>query len=75
MHAEKVICLKLLQINSMEEENLQLFTLFLPVTFLLANVLHFFQQFRNQRKIFVLIPIFKFCEKKFLGHISTFLKL
>ncbi len=48
---EKVICQKLLQISSIKEVNPQFFTLFLPVTFLLANFLHFSQQFRNQRKI------------------------
>jgi hypothetical protein len=45
MHPEKVICQKLLQIGSIEEENPQFCTLFLPATFLLANVLHFSQQF------------------------------
>jgi hypothetical protein len=51
VHPEKVICKKLLQISSKEEENPQMCTLFLPVTFLLASFLHFSQQFRNQRKI------------------------
>jgi hypothetical protein len=51
VHPEKVICKKLLQISSIEEENPQIRTLFLPVTFLLASFLHFSQQFRNQRKI------------------------
>jgi hypothetical protein len=48
---EKVICQKLLQVSSREEYKLQLCTLLLPVTFLLAHFLHFSQQFRNQRKI------------------------
>jgi hypothetical protein len=42
---------KLLQIISIEEENPQFCTLFLPVTFLLANFLLFSQQFLNQHKI------------------------
>jgi hypothetical protein len=54
VHPEKVICKKLLQICSIEEENPQIRTLFLPVTFLLVSFLHFFQQFRNQRKILAL---------------------
>jgi hypothetical protein len=37
--------------GSIEEDKLQLCTLLLPVTFLLANVLHFSQQIPNQRKI------------------------
>jgi hypothetical protein len=51
VHPEKVICKELPQISSIEEENPQICTLFLPVTFLLASFLHFSQQFRNQRKI------------------------
>ena len=51
IHPEKVICQTLLQVSSIEEENLWFFTLFLAVTFLLANFSHFSQQFRNQRKI------------------------
>ncbi len=51
VHPEKVICKKLLQISSIEEENPKICTLFLPVTFLLPCFLHFSQQFRNQRKI------------------------
>jgi hypothetical protein len=51
VHLEKVICQNLLQISSIEEENPQFCTLFLHVTFLLANFSHFSQQFRNQRKI------------------------
>jgi hypothetical protein len=51
VYIEKVICQKLLQVSSIEENRLQLCTLLLPVTFLLANFLHFSQQFRNQRKI------------------------
>jgi hypothetical protein len=35
----------------MEEEKLQFFTLFLAITFLLANLSHFSQQFQNQHKI------------------------
>ena len=51
IHPEKAICQTLLQVSSIEEENLWFFTLFLAVTFLLANFSHFSQQFRNQRKI------------------------
>jgi hypothetical protein len=36
--------------NSIEEDNLQFFTLFF-ITFLLANFSHFAQQFQNQRQI------------------------
>jgi hypothetical protein len=42
---EKVIFQKLLQVSSIEEDKLQFCTLLLPVTFLLANFLHFSQQF------------------------------
>jgi hypothetical protein len=48
---EKVFCQTLLQVTSIEEEKLQFFTLFLAVTFLLANFSHFSQQFQNKRKI------------------------
>ena len=51
VHPEKVLCQTLLQVNSIEEENLWFFTFVLAVTFLLANFSHFSQQFRNQRKI------------------------
>jgi hypothetical protein len=51
IHPEKVICQTLLQVSSIEEENLWFFTLFLAVIFLLANFSHFSQQFRYQRKI------------------------
>ena len=51
IHPEKVICQTLLQVSSIEEENLWFFTLFLAVTFLLANFSHLSKQFRNQRKI------------------------
>ena len=51
MYLEKVISQKLLQVSSREEYKLQYCTLLLPVTFFLANFLHFSQQFRNQRKI------------------------
>jgi hypothetical protein len=47
----KVFCQKLLQVSSIEEDKLQFCTLLLPVTFLLANFLHFSQQIPNQRKI------------------------
>ncbi len=46
--------------------------------FLLASFLYFSQQFRNQRKIlsgFDTRLYSNFVMKKFLGHISTFLKL
>ncbi len=77
MYLEKVIGQKLLQVSSREEYKLQFCTLLLPVTFLLANFLHFSQQFRNQRKIlsFLDTHIRVLRRKIFLGHISTFLKL
>jgi hypothetical protein len=63
---EKVICQKLVQVSSIEEAKLQFCTLLLPVTFLLANFLHFSQQILNQRKILSCFDthIFKFCEEK-----------
>ena len=77
VYLEKVICQKLLQVSSRKEYKLQFCTFPLPVTFLLANFLHFSQQFRNQRKIlsFFGSPYSNFVKKKFLGHIITFLKL
>ncbi len=51
VYLEKVICQKLVQVSSIEEYKLQFCTLPLPVTFLLANFLHFSQQIPNQRKI------------------------
>jgi hypothetical protein len=51
MYLENVICQKLVQVSSIEEYKLQFCTLLLPVTFLLANFLHFYQQIPNQRKI------------------------
>jgi hypothetical protein len=51
VYLEKVICHKLLQVSSREEYKLEFCTLLLPATFLLANFLHFSQQFLNQRKI------------------------
>ncbi len=49
VHTEKVLCQILLQVNSGEEEKLQFFTLFLAITFLLANLSHVSQQFWNQQ--------------------------
>jgi hypothetical protein len=46
VYLEKVICQKLLQVCSREEYKLQFCTLLLRVTFLLANFLHFSQQFQ-----------------------------
>ncbi len=51
VYIEKVMRQKLVQISSIEEDKLQFCALLLPETFLLANFLHFSQQFRNQRKI------------------------
>jgi hypothetical protein len=51
VYLEKVICQKLVQVSSIEEYKLQFCTLLLPVTFWLANFLHFSQHFPNQRKI------------------------
>jgi hypothetical protein len=48
---EKVICQKLLHVGRIEEDKLQFCTLLLPKTILLANFLHFSQQFRNQHEI------------------------
>ena len=65
VYQEKVICQKLLQISSIKEVNPQFFTLFLPVTFLLANFLHFSQQIPNQRKMLSCFDThIKFCEEK-----------
>ncbi len=57
VYLEKVICQTLIQVSSVEEDKLQFCTLLLPVTFLLANLLHFSQQFRNQRKILTCFDI------------------
>jgi hypothetical protein len=51
VYLEKVFCQKLRQVSSIEEAKLQFCKLLLPVTFLLANFLHFYQQIPNQRKI------------------------
>ena len=51
VYLKKVFCQKLLQVSSREDCKLQFYTLLLPVTFLLANFLHFSQQIPNQRKI------------------------
>jgi hypothetical protein len=51
VYLEKVIHQKLAQVSSIEEDKLQFYTLLLPVTFLLANLLHFSQQIPNERKI------------------------
>ncbi len=45
MYPYKVIRQKLLEVSSIEEDKLQFCTLLLPITFLLANVSHFSQQF------------------------------
>jgi hypothetical protein len=72
VHPEKVICQKLLQVTSIEEDKLKFCTLFLPATFL-ATFLHFSHKFQNQQKI--LRSIFKnFAKKEILGHINIFLK-
>ncbi len=51
VNIEKVICQKLSQFSNIEEDKFQFCTLLLPLTFLLVNILHFSQHFRNQRKI------------------------
>jgi hypothetical protein len=51
VYLKKVICQKLVQVSSIEEDKLQFCTLLLTVTFLLANFLHFSQQILNQCKI------------------------
>ncbi len=51
VYLEKVFCQKLVQVSSREEAKLQFCTLLSPITFLLANFLHFSQQIPNQRKI------------------------
>ena len=58
VYLEKVICQKLLQVSSIEENKLQFCTLLFPGTLLLANFLHFSQQFRNQRKILSLLDTY-----------------
>ncbi len=60
-----------------EEERLPFCTLFLPITFLLANFLHFCPQFQNQRKILRCFDthIQILWINSFLDHVSTFLKL
>ncbi len=45
MYPEKVICQKRLQASSIEEDKLQLCTLLMFITFLLANFLHFSKVF------------------------------
>ncbi len=50
-HLENVLCQILLQVSSIKEEKLRFFTLFLAITFLVANFSHFSQQFRNHHKI------------------------
>jgi hypothetical protein len=47
----KKVYQKLVEVSSIEENKLQFCTILLPVTFLLANFLHFSQQIPNQRKI------------------------
>jgi hypothetical protein len=60
VHPEKVICKKLLQISSIEEENPKFAPLFACK---LANIWHFSQLLRNQRKILHCFDTtFKFCE-------------
>ncbi len=51
VYLEKVIWQKLVQVSSLVEAKLQFCILLLPVTFLLANFLHFSQQIPNQRKL------------------------
>ncbi len=49
------------------KDKIQFCTLFLPITFLLANFSHFFNSFKISVKFcVVLIPIFKCCEEKFV---------
>ncbi len=65
VHQEKVSCQILLQVSSLEGENLRFFTFFFAITFLLANFSHFSQQFQNQRKILrFLYPYSNFAKKK-----------
>jgi len=64
---KKLLAKNTLQISSIEEGKVQLSTLVLPITFFLANFLHFSEQFRKQRKILcysILIPNLKFCEER-----------
>ncbi len=73
MLLEKVIGRKLYHFSNKEECKLQIFTLFLAVTFLLAV----FSQFWNQHKILrsFWYLYLNLANEMFLGHISTFLKL
>jgi hypothetical protein len=48
---KKFFAKTLLKVSRIEGEKLQFFTLFLAITFLLANFSHISQQFRNQHKI------------------------
>jgi hypothetical protein len=64
VYLEKVICQKLLQVSSREEYKLQFYTLLLPVTFLLANFLHFSELFRNQRKILSILDTHEEMKRK-----------
>jgi hypothetical protein len=49
-HPEKVICQKVLQDSSKEEDKLQFCKFFWPLTFLLEIFLRFSEQFQNQRR-------------------------
>ncbi len=89
VHPEKVRSQILLQVSSIEEK-LRFFTLFLAITFLLANFSHFSKQFWNQRKIlrcfdthihilqrksfYVIIALFQNFKARFARNSSKFWK-
>jgi hypothetical protein len=68
MHPGKVICQKLLEGITKEEDKLQFCTLFCPQLFCKQIFSFFFNSFEirkiNVHFFVVLIPIFKFCGKK-----------
>jgi hypothetical protein len=67
---EKVICQKLLHVSSKGEERLPFCTL-LAYNFFVCKFFEFFSTVKNQHKILRCFDK----KKKFLSHISTFLKL
>ncbi len=70
---QQVLCQMLLQVSSIEEEKLWFFTIFLAVTFWLANFSYFSQQFRNQHKILRCFDThIQILQRKSLYVISTF---
>jgi len=77
MHPQKVICQKLLQISSIEEGQRQIFYTCFAYNFFLSKFFAFFSTVSKSAWNSALFwyPNSNFRKKKFLGHISTFLKL